>query len=61
VRSGDAVRAGQPLVAIEAMKLEQTLTAPAAGRVREVRAAIGETVASGAPLVLLDLAPAATS
>jgi len=59
VQPGDVVRAGQPLVALEAMKLEQTLTAPTPGRVREVRVRVGETVASGAPLVVLDPSAAA--
>jgi acetyl/propionyl-CoA carboxylase alpha subunit len=60
VRPGETVRVGQPLVAIEAMKLEQTLTAPVAGRVREVRVRPGETVASGTVLVLLDPSTTAT-
>ena len=48
------MQAGQPLVALEAMKIEQTLAAPRAGRVRAVRCAVGDTVASGTLLVELE-------
>jgi len=48
---GDAVQAGQPLVAIEAMKMENELRAPAAGTVRAVHAAPGSPVEKGALLV----------
>jgi len=41
VAAGDAVEAGQPVAAIEAMKMEATITAPIAGVVR--RLAIPET------------------
>jgi pyruvate carboxylase subunit B len=51
VGSGDVVRAGQPLVAIEAMKMENELRAPAAGTIRAVRAVTGQAVEKGAILV----------
>jgi len=57
VRAGDTVTAGQPLVAVEAMKIEQTLTAPRAGRVRRVHSAVGDSVAGGTLLVELEDAP----
>jgi 3-methylcrotonyl-CoA carboxylase alpha subunit len=50
VRPGDAVKKGQPLLAIEAMKMEHVLRAPAAGRVTKVAAAVGEMVQPGVPL-----------
>jgi biotin carboxyl carrier protein len=53
VQAGDAVAAGQPVVALEAMKIEQSVPAPRAGRVRAVRCAVGDTVAAGALLVEL--------
>jgi geranyl-CoA carboxylase alpha subunit len=59
VRAGDAVAAGQPLVSVEAMKVEMWLNAAAAGTVRAVHAAPKATVASGAVLVELDI-PEAT-
>jgi biotin carboxyl carrier protein len=54
VQPGAVVQAGQPLVALEAMKIEQTLAAPRAGRVRAVRCAVGDTVARGSVLVELE-------
>jgi 3-methylcrotonyl-CoA carboxylase alpha subunit len=54
VAPGDPVRKGQPLVAVEAMKMEHLIRAPRDGRVRELRARAGEMVAGGIPLVELD-------
>jgi biotin carboxyl carrier protein len=59
VRAGDAVAAGQPLVSVEAMKMEMWLNAAAAGTVRAVHALPKAAVASGAVLVELDI-PEAT-
>ena len=42
---------GQPLLVLEAMKMEHTLTAPADGTVKSVRYAVGEQVPEGAELV----------
>jgi geranyl-CoA carboxylase alpha subunit len=55
VRAGDAVAQGQPLLSVEAMKMELWLTAAAAGTVRAVHAAPMATVESGAVLVELDI------
>jgi 3-methylcrotonyl-CoA carboxylase alpha subunit len=54
---GDEVAKGQPLVAIEAMKMEHQIRAPRAGRVKRVAASPGLMVQSGAVLVELDDAP----
>ena len=51
VAPGDAVAAGQPLVSIEAMKMENELRAAAAGTVRAVHATPGVAVEKGAVLV----------
>lgn len=51
VATGDTVEAGQPLVVLEAMKMETTLTAEVGGRVRAVLAVAGATVDAGAVLV----------
>jgi 3-methylcrotonyl-CoA carboxylase alpha subunit len=51
VKVGDKVSKGQPLLVLEAMKMEHTLTAPADGTVKSVRYAVGEQVAEGAELV----------
>ncbi len=59
VEEGDAVEAGQPLVVIEAMKMETTLSAESAAIVKRVRVAVGEMVDHGA--VLIELGPPASS
>jgi biotin carboxyl carrier protein len=53
VAAGDPVEARQPLVVLEAMKMETPLVAPYAGTVSEVHVAEGDRVAGGAPLVEL--------
>ena len=52
-REGVAVRAGEPLVILEAMKMEQTVRAPRAGNVGSIRVAPGDQVAAGTPLLEL--------
>jgi geranyl-CoA carboxylase alpha subunit len=52
---GQRVAAGQPLVCVEAMKMEMWLNAAAAGVVSAVHVALRDTVASGAVLVELEL------
>ena len=54
VAAGDAVKRGQPLVAVEAMKMEHLLRAPRDGRVAAVHARAGEMVNGGVTLVELD-------
>jgi biotin carboxyl carrier protein len=54
VSEGERVSPGQTVAVIEAMKMQNELVAEGAGRVREVRAAPGQVVESGAPLVILD-------
>ena len=51
VKAGDTVSSGQPLLVLEAMKMEHTLTAPADGTVKSVRYGVGEQVPEGAELV----------
>jgi 3-methylcrotonyl-CoA carboxylase alpha subunit len=51
VKPGDTVTRGQPLLVLEAMKMEHTLAAPADGKVKSVRYAVGEQVPEGAELV----------
>mgnify|MGYP003330404013 CR=1 FL=1 len=45
-----AVRAGDVLLILEAMKMEQPLTAHKSGKISKLIAEIGETVASGTAL-----------
>lgn len=54
VAEGDVVAAGDLVVVLEAMKMEQPLTAHKAGTVRSLAAEIGATVATGT--VLLEIA-----
>ncbi|WP_353266959.1 biotin/lipoyl-containing protein [Gemmatimonas sp.] len=58
VAVGDTVSAGQGLVMIEAMKMENELRATAPGVVTAVRAKAGEAVNKGAVLVELGPLPA---
>ncbi len=53
VEKGAKVKKGQPLVVMEAMKMEHTISAPGAGQVVELPYAVGEQVAEGASLVKL--------
>ncbi|HYW33065.1 MAG TPA: biotin/lipoyl-containing protein [Gemmatimonas sp.] len=53
VAVGDIVSAGQGLVVVEAMKMENELRAVAPGRVLAVKAAVGAAVNKGAVLVEL--------
>ncbi len=53
VGPGSLVRRGQPLMIIEAMKMEHTIAAPADGRVERVRFAVGDMVEEGAELIAL--------
>lgn len=54
VEVGDKVEAGQGLVVMEAMKMENELRATAAGTVRSVEVAAGTAVEKGALLVALE-------
>ena len=54
VQAGDAVKAGQVLAIMEAMKMEHTIAAPADGVVAELLYAPGDQVAEGAALLRLE-------
>jgi 3-methylcrotonyl-CoA carboxylase alpha subunit len=54
VGAGDSVRARQPLVVLEAMKMETPLTSPYDATVRAVHVAEGDRVAGGALLIELE-------
>lgn len=53
VTAGQPVRAGQPLVAVEAMKMEHTVAAPADGVVSELMAKAGQQVGMDETLALI--------
>jgi len=54
VSLGDEVRAGQGLVVVEAMKMENEISAPRAGRVKSIDVNPGQNVETGARLVVLE-------
>jgi acetyl/propionyl-CoA carboxylase alpha subunit len=54
VDEGDVIQAGQPLLLMEAMKMEHVVVAPAAGVIRQLLIAVGDTVYEGAPLAYLE-------
>jgi len=54
VSAGDRVEAGQGIVVVEAMKMQNELKAPRAGQIVAVRAVAGATVAAGDVLVTID-------
>ena len=51
VSRGDSVDAGDVLLVLEAMKMENEIHAPSAGAVEEVYVGVGDQVGRGAPLV----------
>ena len=53
VAVGDTVRRGEPLMIIEAMKMEHTVAAPVDGTVEAVRFTVGDLVEEGAELIAL--------
>ena len=59
VTLGQAVSRGAPLITLEAMKMEHTVTAPHAGVVERLPFALGDRVAAGSVLVELKAQPAA--
>jgi biotin carboxyl carrier protein len=54
VEPGSVVEAGQGLLVMEAMKMENELRAPRAGRVRDVPVREGQAVETGALLAVLE-------
>ncbi|WP_397400420.1 carboxyl transferase domain-containing protein [Phenylobacterium sp.] len=54
VAVGDTVRAGQPLMIMEAMKMEHVITAEVSGIVRQVSVEAGDTVFDDHPLAFIE-------
>jgi biotin carboxyl carrier protein len=54
VKEGDAIEEGQPVVLLEAMKMENELRAVRGGVVKTVLAAAGQRVEQNAPLIVLE-------
>jgi biotin carboxyl carrier protein len=53
-QAGDAVEAGQPLVVLQAMKMENELSLPRGGTIRSVAAEPGQSVEQGQVLVTVE-------
>ena len=54
VQPGDSVEAGQPLIIVEAMKMELAIYAPQAGRVKRIACQAGRPVTPGDALLWLE-------
>ena len=54
VKEGDTVEAGDPVVVLEAMKMENEFKAPDKGVVKSVKVSEGDIVESGAILVVIE-------
>jgi len=54
VSKGDAIKTGQPLAVLEAMKMEHTIAAPRDGTVAELLFAPGDQVSEGGELLTLE-------
>ena len=54
VAVGDEVARGDPLVVVEAMKMEHTITAPADGRVAAIHFLVGDQVQDGEAILSLE-------
>lgn len=54
VNVGDTVEAGEGLIVVEAMKMQNEMKAAHPGKVSEIRVQAGQTVAAGDTLVILE-------
>jgi propionyl-CoA carboxylase alpha chain len=53
VEAGETVTAGQPLVWLEAMKMEHAVRSPAAGTVTDLPVTVGQQVTQGTPIAVV--------
>jgi 3-methylcrotonyl-CoA carboxylase alpha subunit len=51
VAVGDRVKRGQPLLVMEAMKMEHTISAPGEGTIKELLFGVGDQVPEGVALI----------
>ena len=54
VMEGDVVEAGEPLMVLEAMKMEHRIVASKAGKVTAVHFGVGEQVVQGSTLLEIE-------
>ncbi|MGH9772108.1 MAG: biotin/lipoyl-containing protein [Candidatus Acidiferrales bacterium] len=53
MNAGDAVEAGQELLVVEAMKMQNEVRSPKSGTVERLLVAVGQTVRTGESLVII--------
>jgi biotin carboxyl carrier protein len=53
VEVGDRVKAGDVILVIETMKMENNVVSPRAGKIKEVRVSKNQSVNEGAPLIII--------
>ncbi|RDH09268.1 acetyl-CoA carboxylase biotin carboxyl carrier protein subunit, partial [Tsukamurella pulmonis] len=51
---GDSVTAGQPVLWMEAMKMEHAISAPADGVIASIPVAVGQNIDAGAVVAVLE-------
>ena len=54
VADGEEVTVGQPIIVVEAMKMQNEMKAPKSGRVAKIHVRDGATVAAGQPLLVVE-------
>ncbi len=54
VSEGDTVKEGQGVIVVEAMKMENEMTAPKAGKIVEISVSEGSAVEAGADLIIIE-------
>lgn len=54
VKAGDKVEAGQTLLVLEAMKMQNELSAPGAGTVKDVKVSVGQNVETKDVLIVIE-------
>lgn len=54
VSPGEVVEARQPIIVVEAMKMQNELRSPKAGRVKEISVSAGESVEAGRVLAVIE-------